>query len=835
MASNGQTEKKNSLTVRVVVSVPLWQPLNYSVPEEMRSKVKIGQRALVPLNKRNVTGIIVDVISRDRCETEIKKMKLEPIGEILDEQPAADRRLIKLTKWMTEYYVNRWERNLQLCLPRGNEKLIIKKITATEKLKGSTFKKSQDYKKLNPAQKQIIDYLISFGSTNIKIIDEKFGKKNWGSILQSLEKRGYVRLSWSLKSNQDLEKLNTFVKINDKLDASGSIDLNLSTKMWNILEFLEKLGGEAPVSTLSREFKNVYSTINRLANKGLIVKEKRRIFRRPALPSQSLLKTLGKELLVEQQAAYAAIKRELVSDKYSSFLLFGVTGSGKTEIYLQVISEVLRQNRQALVLVPEIALTPQIIRRFTGRFGSRIAVIHSRLSRGEKYDEWERIRKGEADIVIGARSALFAPLRNPGIIIVDEEQDRSYKQNSEPRYNARDLAVMRAYQNRCCVLLGSATPSVESYYNGLTGKYTMLKLEKRVNERPLPDIRIIDMNKSLKKSKKQRSSLSQEMKAAMMKTLEQKGQIILLLNRRGYSTHIYCRHCREGISCPHCSVSMVYHSNENKIMCHHCLYTSPAPTKCPRCSEELLEYRGMGIQKLEQELNELFPSNTVLRMDRDTVTSKNAYSDILDEFRHGKADILIGTQMVAKGHDFAGVLLVGILDADIGLGIPNFRSAEQLFALLTQTAGRTGRGDRPGRCLIQTLCPDHYSVQFAQKHDYKGFYDAELSLRKKLHMPPFSSLTLIRLQSSNRKLVHHTAYDLKSELQKHSTNLAALFGPAPAPVFKLKDDYRWQFLIKTASRKMMTSYLHAIQPLLRKLDKKRNIKLVIDRDPMEVF
>jgi primosomal protein N' (replication factor Y) len=528
------------------------------------------------------------------------------------------------------------------------------------------------------------------------------------------------------------------------------------------------------------------------------------------------------------------------SPRSSTFLLHGVTGSGKTEVYLQAIAHVLEQGKGAIVLVPEISLTPQTVERFKARFSSGplqtlVAVLHSHLSAGERHDEWHKIRQGRARIVIGARSAIFAPVEPLGLIVVDEEHEHSYKQEEAPRYHARDVAIVRGQMEGAVVVLGSATPSLESYYNCGKGKYTLLRLPERADDKKMPVVRIVDMRQTFRPGKAG-PIFSPQLKEAIARRVEQKEQVILFLNRRGYSTSLQCPLCGYVAECPNCSVSLTYHRHENKLCCHICAHVEPVPAVCPnaKCRNPAIRYSGVGTQRVEATLAKLFPHARTVRMDSDVLKRKEDYRRILGDFRVGKIDILVGTQMIAKGLHFPNVTLVGIICADLALHQPDFRAGERTFQLLTQVAGRAGRGDIEGEVVVQAFTPFHPAIQFARRHDFEGFYAQEMEFREQLKYPPIGRIALLTLKGRNEEKVKFSADYLKTELQKAMVGIKdlVLAGPAPAPLVKAETYYRYQIMLR-AQRMALLSQRLAV--LIRSLTLPEDVTLTVDIDPVALM
>ena len=541
--------------------------------------------------------------------------------------------------------------------------------------------------------------------------------------------------------------------------------------------------------------------VNTLVKNGYLEIIEKKVERNPLL-GRDCEKTNNLNLTEEQKNAYNRVEEAIDKNEYEQFLLYGVTGSGKTEVYLQLIEKVLKIGRNAIVLVPEISLTPQMLDRFISRFGkSDIAILHSKLSIGERHDEWERIRERKARIVIGARSAIFAPIENIGIIIIDEEHDSSYKSETNPKYNAKEIAKILAKENKAPLLLGSATPDINTFYNATSEtedgntKIQLLTLTKRANESSLPKVEIIDLKQELANGN--RSMLSMELYNSIEENIRQKRQTILFLNRRGYSTFIMCRNCGYTVKCPSCNISMTYHSYERKLKCHYCSYEENLVTTCPECHSDKIRYFGTGTQKLEQEINKQFPKATTISMDIDTVTKKNSHEEILNKFKNENIDILIGTQMVVKGHHFPNVTLVGVIAADSSLNIDDYRANERTFQILTQVAGRAGRENLPGKVIIQTYNPDNFSIICAQKQNYEMFYETEIALRKQLKYPPFCDIILISFNSLNETNIKNISNEMyKKLLEKLNQEEFKIFRPMPSPIDKIQNRYRWRIIIK---------------------------------------
>lgn len=595
------------------------------------------------------------------------------------------------------------------------------------------------------------------------------------------------------KKNKIKEKTMNFIYLNRKIEVS-EIETLRGTKQKKVLKFIMKNEGMTiPEIELATESSRV--TINSLIDAGYLKIEKQKIERNPLInKKQTENKKL--ELTDEQEQAYKKIENAIDENRFEEFLLYGITGSGKTEVYLQLIEKVLKKEKGAILLVPEISLTPQMIDRFIGRFGKeKIAVLHSKLSIGERHDEWEKIKENRAKIVIGARSAIFAPVQDLGIIIIDEEHDSSYKSESDPRYDAKEVAKKIAEQEKAPLLLGSATPDINTFYKTEKKEITLLKLRKRANNSKLPEVKIVDLKEELAVGN--RSSLSHELYEEMQKNLKEKRQTILFLNRRGYSTFVMCRECGYTLKCPNCNISLTYHSIGDRLKCHYCGHEEKRIPNCPNCKSDKIRYFGTGTQKIEQEIKKIFPQASTIRMDVDTVTKKNSHEEILNKFKNENIDILIGTQMVVKGHHFPNVTLVGVIAADGSLNIDDYRANEKTFQILTQVAGRAGRENLDGKVIIQTYNPNSFSIEYSKEQNYDLFYQTEIELRKQLKYPPFCDIIVIGFTSTDEnevKALSQYVYNLfENNLKKYNIQV---FMPMPAPIDKIQNKYRWRIIAK---------------------------------------
>ncbi len=602
----------------------------------------------------------------------------------------------------------------------------------------------------------------------------------------------------------------------------------------DLLEALHASQEPVPAAALLKELGLQHSALKTPQEKGWITVETTSVGR-DALAKETVMRTQALEMNPEQSAALLTVQEGLASPETAKpILLQGITGSGKTEIYLQAIHTVMEKGGSALVMVPEISLTPQTVERFMARFGGedgRIAVLHSHLSNGERRDEWHKVHSGAARIVIGARSAIFAPLRDLRLIVVDEEHENSYKQEESPRYQARDLAVLRAKLEKCVIVLGSATPSMESYANARSGKYKLVRLTKRIDDRQLPLVRVVDL-KMEARHRKGDLVLSEKLRSAITDRLEKKEQTILFLNRRGYSTSLQCNACGYVAKCEHCSVSMTYHRSAQRLTCHLCGYQTVAPKSCPECKDPAIRFSGVGTEKVEEVVAKCFPKATVRRLDADVLSRRQMLKETLEAFRTGKIDILVGTQMIAKGLDFPNVTLVGIINADLGLHLPDFRAGERVFQLLTQVAGRAGRGDLAGEVMIQSFTPGSPAIQFARHHDVDGFLEQEIEFREVCGHPPFSHLVLIHLRCPHQERGAFTAETLHRRLAENLPDGVTLHDPMPSPIERAKDHYRYQILMKAKSIRPLTRHIRRV---ILALTLPKDVQLAVDVDPYQLL
>jgi len=800
----------------VSLPVPMGQAFTYALPETLRHRVRSGSRIVVPFGPRKLTGVIL------HCHDEQPAVATREALRLIDSEPVLDADLLALGRWIADYYCAPLGEVLRTMLPLAAEIRRGKIWSLTDVGRDAARQLVLEASAEDPAavvlrQLERRPLSAAYLAKVLPLADK---------AIIALERRGFI-VAEQVQMERDplrapADRLR--IELSDKpLELTG---VKLRKAERELHAFLELHPGSHNLKDLEATVKNASPAARALVRKGLITIKREPV---PAAPSAvSPRHTLNPP----QQAAFEGIRAAIQRNEFHIFLLYGVTGSGKTEVYLNAIEAVLAEGRSALLLVPEIALTPAVAGQFLSRFGDRVAILHSAFTDAERSDQWRRIRSGAASVVVGTRSGVFAPIANLGLIVVDEEHDGSYKQEETPRYNGRDVAIVRARAAGACVILGSATPSLESRYNAERGKYALLELPGRIAERPMPAVKLIDMRQEFLETRKQ-AVFSRELLDALAKRLENREQTIVLLNRRGFSSFVACRSCGERIQCVNCAVTLTFHKRDYRLLCHYCGYAQKVPNLCPKCSGEHLYFLGLGSERVEEELHHAFGAARIARLDRDTVTGKRQYESILRDFREGHYDILVGTQMIAKGHDIPNVTLVGVISADTGLGMPDFRAAERTFQLLTQVAGRAGRGSVPGIVLIQTINPDHYAVRLAALQDYPAFYQKELAFRRALRYPPFSAMANILLRSVQKE----TALRMSSELAvllTPSPEKLKILGPAEAPVPRLKNEYRYQFLIKAASRKALGELLERIRCFAQE-HKWGATALVIDVDPLSLM
>ncbi len=803
--------------VEVAVGLPISKTFHYLIPEGMRGSLQPGMRVLVPFKGRKATGFCLDLLDHPPKGIEEKMREVE---ELLDEAPLIDPQMLRFYRWISDYYLYPLGEVIKTGLPPGFHLKSEWMLSLTDK--GRT---SLEKGEVSGDQEKILREVERREKVSFRKILKILPEEGLRSQIASLKRKGLLRVEAELEGKGVKPKFEKVIRYEGK-----KAEENLTRKESRLLKWLEGRG-ETSYSELRKEFNSPLKQIKSLQEKGFLSISQRETSRDLSAPSD--LNPYPKPILNRaQELALREIVKGIDAKRYSPFLIHGVTGSGKTEVYLQAIEAVLLQGREAIVLVPEIALTPQLLSRFRDRFGGNLALLHSGLGRGERHDQWMKIWRGEVKIVLGARSAIFAPFQNVGIIIVDEEHDPSYKQEEKLKYHARDLAVVRAKESGATLLLGSATPSLESFHNAEKGKFRLLTLPDRIERKPLPSVEIVDM-------KQEKGLLSEKLKAALQKNIEEGKQSLLFLNRRGFATFILCPECGFTIKCPNCSVTLTYHLKDRSLQCHYCDYRINAPGDCPNCGGHRLRGMGTGTERLEQEIKGLFPNQRVERMDRDTTARKHSHHQILKGLESGKIDILVGTQMIVKGHDFPNVTFVGVISADTSLHFPDFRSSERTFQLLTQVAGRAGRGQTPGKVVIQTFNPEHPSIQKAKEHDFIGFYREEMEFRRTLQYPPFSRLINFRLTGNNEKRTKMAAKEMenagRSLLKRGFEKGIGWLGPSAAPYEKLKGKFRYQMLVRGTSPQLLHRFAEELLLRMEEHLRGRGLHLEVDVDPVFIL
>lgn len=813
------------LFAQIVLPIPVDHPFTYAVPESLRARAREGMRAVVPVLNRVETGYITGLAH----ESDVERPK--DLMDLPDEDPVFSKAMLDLCRWIADYYCCSWGEALQCAAPAGLRMGRRMRYRLTPDWAGTG--------RLTERQAAILAELHEHGPRTEGQLATVAGRKALSNTLQSLVRRGAVLAEPLLRETGVSIRAERWAKlVEDRvLDTAGLMQLQRRAPKQAAV-YLDLLHGqsERAVSPLLEKHGASFAAVEVLARKGLVTVEEREFYRAPDYHE----KAHGGQkfaLNADQAAAHEAILRALETRQFQTFLLHGITGSGKTEVYLQAIEVCLAQGRDAIMLVPEISLTPQTVGRFHARFHEQIAVLHSGLSAGERYDEWRRALRGEVRIVVGARSAVFAPLANLGMIVADEEHDTSYKQAETPRYHARDVAIMRAKISHAVCVLGSATPSIESYRNSETGKSHRLDLPKRATRSALPEVRIVDMRAEAREMKGQ-IILSRTLEEAVRARIAAREQVILLLNRRGHSPFVLCPKCGWVAQCDNCNVSLTYHSHGAALRCHYCNAEHPRPGVCRKCHFNPLLYLGMGTQKAEEYLMRTFSGARVERMDADTTSGKGGHAKILGRFAEGEIDLLIGTQMLAKGHDYPGVTLVGVIHGDAGLSIPDFRAAEQTFQLLTQVAGRAGRGGKAGEVYIQTYRPKHYAVRAAETHDYASFYRQEVAFRESAGYPPFRRMAHFTVESEDPALAERHAMILhrvvRGQVESLGFSGVQLLGPAPATIKRVNTKYRWNLGALSRSAQRLNELVRAARAAFQS-QAAGKVQLKIDLDPYGMF
>ncbi|MFC5453118.1 primosomal protein N' [Paenibacillus aestuarii] len=830
---------------KVIVDVPAKQTnraFDYEVPAHLHKWVEVGSRVGVPFGPRTLQGFVVGL----REDTQMDVGRVKPIQSVLDLVPPLTGELVNLGRWMSRKYLCHEVSALQAMLPAA---LKAKYERAVQIGDERAVQAMLDLPDLH----EIIEFVRVKGTVSMDALMERYASA--GALIKELLAAGVLAEVQMVKDRMSTKKALTVFPP----EGGAGLEEALAelparaNKQQEVLRYLIENPFTIKLTELMEAVQVGAGTVKSLADRGWIELREVEVLRDP-YAGRSFTRTQALQLTEEQSSVFAPIRSAVAEKRHEVFLLHGVTGSGKTEVYLQSIQECLDQGREAIVLVPEISLTPQMVERFKGRFGDLVAVLHSRLSGGERYDEWRKITRKQVKVVIGARSAIFAPFTQIGLIIIDEEHESSYKQEESPKYHARDVSIERARQHHAAVVLGSATPSLESIQKTMRTRsqpvppFQLLTMKERVAGRPLPAVEIVDMREELKAGN--RSMFSKPLYKAIEERLHKEEQTVLLLNRRGYATFVMCRTCGYVATCPHCDISLTYHQSSRMLRCHYCGYAEREVTKCPSCTSEHIRHFGTGTQRVEEELSKLFPGIRVIRMDVDTTTEKGSHEKWLTMFREKQADVLLGTQMVAKGLDFPDVTLVGVIAADTVLNLPDFRSAERTFQLLTQVAGRAGRHEKPGEVFVQTYTPEHYSIQSASRHDYMGFARQELDIRVNLGYPPYQKLILITFSHEELTLLVRFAEvfvtRLKEFVAEELNKPADLFldftspsepftmevlGPVASPISRIKDRYRFQCVVKYRGDTQAAELVGRTVAWFEERTAKDKLQISVDVDP----
>jgi len=839
----------------VAPALPVDKNFEYRIPKELSAKAAVGKRALVPFRNRKITGYILKIYD----QPELEPSQIKSVIELLDQEPLFKPEQLALFNFCADYYQAPLGQVLKTALPPGIN-------VASQRLVCITELGGERLRWLSGTEREILELLDQFEELPIEKIEALTGEPALDSRLKKLAAQGLVEIIEEVAKARMRAKEELEIRL--KRSLSQDEERSISRRAREQFRLVQHLKNTGPVlvSELRDLFKNPLGLARSLEKRGLVAMSRRRVERKPfaleLMPSPA-----PDHLTPHQQSALQEIQPAMVENRGEVFLLQGVTGSGKTEVYMQAARIALGRGKSVLILVPEIALTPQLMHRFRTRFPEqKISMLHSGLSPAERFDQWWQIRRGEVSLVIGARSAIFAPLENLGLLVVDEEHDSAYKQESGVHYQARDLAVWKGRKENAVVILGSATPSLESAHNAEQGKYRLLELPERVDSRPLPQIEVLDMREELKQEpispqpaggkelspEKQLAAgriISEPLKRELLENFRRGNQSIIFLNRRGFAPALLCLDCGQSFVCPNCSVALTWHQKRTRqkisplygeltadsyLLCHHCGYHSAVPEYCPNCLSTRLREFGIGTERVEEELKRILPQAKVARMDRDTMSGRRSYFELIQQMECREIDVLAGTQMVAKGHDLPGVTLVGVLLADQSLNIPDFRSAERTFQLITQVAGRSGRGEYPGKVIIQTFNLEHYALRRALGHDFKGFYEEEMALRKKFGYPPVSRLALFRISGIKLELVSQAA----RKLAQISRRLKArrefkeirLLGPAPCPIFRLRGKARFQLLVFARQPSALGNFVRYITKEFESRSPD-SVRLDLDRDP----
>jgi primosomal protein N' (replication factor Y) len=801
---------------RVVIVPPAGETsqLDYEIGPSLRGAVRPGMRVLVPLGARRSVAVVTEL-----AETSTQP-RLKMVHGIVDPQPLLDEPLLQLCRWLADYYLCSLGDALSAALPGGLR-------VTVERVATIAAPAENEHRPLATAEHALLDWLASAGPQPTHAVVRRFGSRA-RRLLTRLQRAGRIGIEDRLRGADAPTKRERSYRAACDADSEPARQWRARRPAaYAVFAYLAQHPlGRARAAELHGAFANAAAKLRALVTSGLVAVIEEEVYREVLSDSAPADRTVP---LTEAQRAAVDAVVPCIGTAFRPFLLWGVTGSGKTEVYLQCIAACLAAARTALVLVPEISLTHQLVDRVRARFGERVAVLHSGLTDGERWDQWRKIARSEVSIVVGARSAVFAPLPGLGLVVVDEEHDAAYKQEDGIRYNARDVAVVRARLAGCPIVLGSATPSMETFHNGRSGRYALLTLPERVAARPLPVVDIVDLRRSGAAARA--IMVSAPLAAALKANLAAHGQSLVFLNRRGFANFLQCHQCGDPVMCSNCSVTLTWHRRWQALRCHHCGYTVPPPAACPSCGGLSLGAWGAGTEQVEAALRRLVVGARIGRMDRDTTSRKGAQRKILAAWERCEYDVLVGTQMITKGHDIPGVTLVGVLLADQSLNFPDFRAAERTFQLLTQVAGRAGRGERPGRVIVQTLQPQHYSLQYAAHHDYRGFAELELAHRRETSYPPFTRLVLIRCEGDSAEASQRIATTVAAQARQSGVPGVAVLGPTPAPLERLRRRHRWHLLLRAQSSAAVRQAAARARHAVRRQARAAGVRLIVDVDP----
>ena len=803
----------SSFHIEVAVALPVHGSFSYSVPEALQTLATAGKRVLVPFGGRRVTGYVLG------ADPATPPTKILPVMDVLDDEPLFPESMIPLYRWVAAYYLHPLGEVIRTALPGGLNVRDQRTLALTDA--GRLAVSSGQV----PADAGALMALLADGPAEMNALARKLSFSGIRALAMTLVKRGWVAENRRLSGGGVRPQTERWVALPD----DPTLNDKLSAPRRSILDRVAA-EGPMPVRILAQTVPTAVSLVRVMEKSGQLAVFQQQVYRDPL--GEPVASDLP-HVLNEEQAVVVAAVEAAMGDRFETFLLHGVTGSGKTEVYMQLARSVIDRGGRVLVLVPEIALISQMARRFRARFGTGIALLHSALSRGERYDQWLRVMRGEATIAIGARSAIFAPFTTLDLVIVDEEHDGSYKQEGGLRYNARDLAVVRGRQNRAVVILGTATPSVQSFANARSGKFKTLCLTRRVEKRPMPAITVVDLTQS-RDARGLRRFMTPELTDAMTRTLARGEQVLLFLNRRGFAGYPVCADCGKALNCRHCDISLTLHQSANAYRCHYCGFSLPSVTPCPACGGKRMRNLGLGTEKVASAVSALFPEARVARMDRDTTMRRGAVVSLLKRLHKRDIDVLVGTQMVAKGHDFPNITLVGVICADLSLNFPDFRAGERTFQLLAQVAGRAGRGDAPGRVVLQTYNPSHFSIQSATDQDFPGFYKKEVAYRQELGYPPFSRLVLLRISGKDAARTRDHAQELGSCCHRLATQQGGhtvVLGPIEAALSRVAGRYRWQVLLKSDPAMPVHRFLREVISAHSALFTHSAVRVAVDVDP----